>query len=504
MSMLKYILFIIVAGLSGAVAFVYIHTARHHNNWETHLPTLCSFSSPRAADLNGDGILDIVIGAGNDEFQGADSAVIVFDGESGTVLWHAAGRDQMVGSPVFYSINEDSILDVIISGRAGQLMALSGKDGSKLWSFYSDNDFARYPDSVFLNFYGPQLLPDLDDDGLKDLLVAYGGDATIPRHEPNRPAGKLLIVSSQDGKPLAQATMPDGKETYMTPLCADLDNSGNLTVIFGTGGEIYSGHLYRATLHQLRNNDLSAATLLATGEGRGFIAPPVLADITHDGTLDIIVNAVDGRMLAFDGKNNTLLWEVNIPDAEVYGSLAVGNFNADDTPDFFTNFGRGIFPEVEKSIQLMVNGKTGQVEYQDSLGFLQIGSPLAVDMNSDGIDEALMSINWYDTQMNQNHYYSLYGILNQLRIFHFKGQSEFKLTGILKGANPAATPWIGDLDQDGRMDLVYTYITDTVKYIPFNGMKIVRKELNVPANNISWGSYMGTQTDGIYHTRPAF
>ena len=502
--MFKYVLIIIAAiGLFGIVAFVYFNAAWQHNNWEVHLPALCSFSSPRAADLNGDGILDIVIGAGRDEFQGSDSAVIAFDGKDGSVLWHASGRDQMVGSVLFHPIDEDAVPDVIISGRAGQLMALSGKDGKKIWSFYSEDDFAQNPDSVFLNFYGPQLLPDLDKDGEEDFLVAQGGDATIARDDPDRPTGKLMLVSSKTGKLLAQAPMPDGAETYMTPLCADLDNSGTLTVIFGSGGETFEGHLYRVSLKKLLTNDVSTATVLATGNERGFMAPPVLVDITHDGTLDIIVNAVDGRMMAFNGKDNIMIWEVHMPEAEVYGSLAVGNFNEDDTPDFFTNFGKGIFPEVEKSIQLMVNGKTGQIEYMDSLGFLQIGSPLAVDMNNDGVDEALMAVNWYDTQMNQNHYQSLYGIVNELRIFHFEGQSQYELTGILKGANPAATPWIGDLDGDERMDLVYTYITDTVKYIPFNGMKIVRKELNVSAGNIRWGSYMGSQADGIYRPQPA-
>src|SRR5690606_40256455 len=37
--------------------------------WKASLPGIGSQSSPRTADLNGDGILDIVMGAGANEYQ---------------------------------------------------------------------------------------------------------------------------------------------------------------------------------------------------------------------------------------------------------------------------------------------------------------------------------------------------------------------------------------------------------------------------------------------------
>ena len=469
------------------------------DRWQMHLPAICSFSSPRPVDLNQDGVLDIVLGAGADEFQGSDSAVIALDGRNGKILWRVSGRDQMVGSPSFLNINSDEVPDVAISGRAGQLMALDGKTGSRLWSYYSDADFARSPDSVFLNFYGPQLIPDVDGDGTADLLVANGGDATIPRHDPDRPSGWLMVVSGASGKLIAQAAMPDSAETYMTPVCASLENSDELTIIFGSGGETFGGHLYRAPLVDLLNNDLSGAIELASGEQRGFIAPPVVIDVSEDGIADIVANAVDGRMLAFDGATSQLLWQVEIPRTEVYGSLAVGNFTGDATPDFFANMGRGIFPEVAQSIQIMVDGKTGEISYLDSLGFLQIGSPLAADLNGDGRDEAIMSINWYDPALTQDHYYSLYGITNELLAFDFTEPATYRLLGTFRGVNPAATPWMGDLDNDQQIDVIYTYITDTVHYRPFNGMKVLRQEVDVSVERISWGSYMGSAYDGVLY-----
>nr|WKN36251.1 PQQ-binding-like beta-propeller repeat protein [Tunicatimonas sp. TK19036] len=486
----------IFAGVLLLILGVYNSLFRKADSWGVYLPGVASFSSPRTADLNGDGILDIVIGAGSDEFRGCDSAIVAFDGKSGEVLWHVSGRDQMVGSAIFSKIDADEIPDIILSGRAGQLRAVSGKDGSLIWSYYSEEDFQQFPDSVFLNFYASHLVPDIDHDELPDLLVANGGDATIPRYVSDRPVGQLLLVNTRTGKCIVQAPMPDGAETYMTPLCTDLSGDGQQTVIFGSGGETLSGHLYRIPLDSMLTGDLSSATVLATGKDRGFMAPPVLADITGDGTLDIIANAIDGRMIALDGSDNQVLWEVGIPNAEVYGSIAVGNFTGDATPDFFSNFGVGIFPEVVKAYQLMVDGHTGQVEFLDSLGYIQIGSPLAADIDDDGWDEALMSMNSSATQEKQNIYTSLFGIQNQLLVFHFGKKSRHTLLGPFVGVNPASTPWIGDLDGDSQLDILYAYMADTLHYLPFNGMKLLRKEIDVDPLNVHWGGYMGTHGNG--------
>ncbi len=472
----------------------------HLDTWERELTGLCSFSSPRPVDLNGDGVLDIVIGSGRDEFQPTDSAVIAFDGRNGNVLWHVAGWDQMVGSPVFIAIDDDAVSDVILGGRAGQLYAMSGATGKILWQpFYASDLEAAYAKGTnLLNFYTPQLIPDQNGDGRQDILVAYGGDARIHRDDPNRPVGQLWVISSRDGQVLRRVDMPDSAETYMSALCVDLESKGEWTVLFGTGGETFPGSFYRVPLSGVLDGSLAGIRRLATSPGRGFMAPPVLADINGDNILDIIVNAVDGRMLALDGKDDALRWQVQIPGAEVYSSIAVGNFTGDPTPDFFTNFGVGIFPDVVATIQLMVDGQTGKIAFQDSLGYLQIGSPLAIDFNGDGYDEAVMTVNELQKDMAKDHFKSLYGTSNKLLAFDFQADRIYTLLGPFKGVNPAATPWIGDLDGDKQLDLIYSYMRDTLTYKPFHGMKIHRREFDFRVeDHIKWGSYMGTWYNGV-------
>ena len=135
--------------------------------WDRYMQSLGTLSSPRVADLTGDGVLDIVIGAGLNEFEESDSAVIAMDGRTGRVLWSSPGRDQMYGSPVFMDINADAVPDVIIAGRAAQLKAIDGTNGATLWEYqvaHHEQDAKGY---MRFNFYNPQLVPDQNADGLQ-------------------------------------------------------------------------------------------------------------------------------------------------------------------------------------------------------------------------------------------------------------------------------------------------------------------------------------------------
>ena len=80
------------------------------DSWTTTLETVGTFSSPRVADLNQDNVLDIIIGAGREEFQACDSAVIALDGKTGALLWKVPAKDQIFGSAIFEDLNEDGFV----------------------------------------------------------------------------------------------------------------------------------------------------------------------------------------------------------------------------------------------------------------------------------------------------------------------------------------------------------------------------------------------------------
>lgn len=306
----------------------------------------------------------------------------------------------------------------------------------------------------------------------------------------------FLVLSGKSGKIISNVEVPDGRETYMSVVCYRIKDSGNLTVLFGTGGETIGGHLYRTTLRDIIHGDISTATILATSETKGFVAPPILVDITNDGILDIVDNAVDGQMLAINGVNDSLLWKVNMPGTEAYTMPSAGYFNADAIPDFFANFAIGTFPNLPRSIRFMVDGKTGKVNYQDTVPAFQYASPVTADLNGDGYDEALVNQSAVKRKQFENVYYSY------LSVFDFKNHNTFSIGDTLKATNIASTPWIGNLNRDNKIDIVYS----AVQYqdVRFDLQKPLGIFVACYHTNISikkpviWGAYMGSDYTGTF------
>ncbi len=67
------------------------------------------------------------------------------------------------------------------------------------------------------------------------------------------------------------------------------------------------------------------------------------------------------------------------------------------------------------------------------------------------------------------------------------------------GSNLASTPWIGDMDHNGFLDIVYCHGTNTKKTYSFDGIQVNRISTDIPIKSeIKWGSYMGSKYNGIF------
>jgi hypothetical protein len=462
-----------------------------NSSWTIYIDSIGTYSSARTVDLNNDGIPDIVIGAGGKEELYCDSAVIAIDGANGNRLWAIGGTNQYVGSAIFLDINNDKIKDVFIGGRWAQLAAINGADGKTIWSFFPERKKADGSDGGWYNFTTPQIIPDQDADGLADLMIANGGDARAAAGVTNRPAGRLLVLSSKTGKILASVQVPDGKETYMSVVCDEK------YVLFGTGGETIGGHLYKTTLADIMKGDISNAKILATSDKKGFVSSPVLVDINKDGIRDIIDNAVEGSMLAIDGATDSVLWKISFPYTEAYTMPAVGFFNNDSIPDLFANFAIGVFPKLNYSIRFMVDGKTGKIQYQDTVPAFQYASAVAADLDGDGFDEAIVNEAVFRKTQFEHVFYS------QLLAFDFIRNTKNVIGSKLRGTNLASTPWIGDLDNNGK----YDFVTTSVEYrnAAYNleqplGLYVQRYASEIVMKRpVKWGAFMGLGSNGVFH-----
>jgi hypothetical protein len=283
----------------------------------------------------------------------------------------------------------------------------------------------------------------------------------------------------------------------MTPVIHNFTGTSP-SIVIGTGGETLGGNLYRISLDDLVKGDISHAQILKSEEERGFIAPPTIADLNNDSVDDIIVNWFGGKMIAIDGKDNSILWEREIPNSESYNTAVPGFFNSDEVPDFFSTYNRGTWPNNEGSVQVMIDGKNGEVIFSDSLGCIGYSSGVTVDTNDDGFDEVIFSVNDFRCKVPA---YVGSDLPNDRHILYLLDYHNNKLTPItdpVQAKNVSSTPWIGDLDGDQLLDVVYCSQHNDIKADQFSGFSVSRIETNFKiTHQPTWNSYLGDHGNGI-------
>ncbi len=238
--------------------------------------------------------------------------------------------------------------------------------------------------------------------------------------------------------------------------------------------------------------------MIASEKGHGFIAPATLADITEDGYLDIIAISHGSKALAIDGKDQHSLWTRTFPGTECSNSFAAGYFTNDNIPDFFTFVSKGQWPNSTGTIQIMLNGKDGSVSYIDSIGCTGFSSPVVYDLNNDGRDEAIISVNEFDCSLG---YASKSpGVMeNKLIAIDFSNKSVYTIDQAPGFKNIFSTPCIGDLDNDGFLDIIYCQYFHHSDLLSFLGMRIKRIDTPVRIKkNVLWGAFLGSNGNGVF------
>lgn len=490
-----FVLLVIGIGLAVGAWYVGMRLAQP-DKWSRIFYKIGTNSSPRAADLNQDGILDIVLGTGEEEFDTTDVVVLALDGSNGEILWTVGGPNQVVGSAVFKDISGDGAPDVFIGGRTAQFYAINGLTGEILWQYldpgYISEDFPR--DTTLLNFFNPQFIPDQNQDGVEDILTAFGGYVNAQAGDIERPAGMLMVLDATNGKVLRKSPVPDGKETYMSPVLYDFGKG--LTIIFGTGGEQIPGNLYALQLDDFMVSGMQKSIKIDSGVTKGFIAPPVITDLSGDGIGEIVISTMAGYMKSYRGEDFSPIWSKRIhPHGETQSMPAPLYFDADEVPDFFNSFNIGEWPKNDSVIHVILSGVDGHELFRDTLGTLQFSSAVLLDYNEDSYLDLVYPIN---IQM-RNVLFPVYK--TQLMVYDGRTGSKSPVDSLYDGKVLGSTPLVTDLDSDGKVDLIYTYMTQFDELISYRDLVIKRIELDIKMTNNPWGGYMGTDYTSIFRKK---
>lgn len=453
------------------------------SKWRYTMDSTMVFSSPRFADLNGDGTLDVVVGAGM-ESVAVSHGIVAVDGSNGELLWKIPTSTQIYTSALFRDITGDGVVDVFIGGRAANYFAINGATGEIIWEFFPGNE-SESRKAGYLNFFGTQFIHDYNKDGYSDLLVMNSGDYLAKPTDKDRPTARLMILSTKTGEILQDARVPEPRESYYAPH-GYLEND-EFVMIFGTGGETVGGSLWKLPFKSYSNGNMEGARRILADTTKGFILNSLIADLNEDGTADILTAQMNATLSAVDGKSFETLWQHKFEGRECYVTPSMGQFTGDQTPDFCTIIAEGTFPRYTSFEWVVIDGATGEMAYRASAGTNQFSPGVVADMNGDGTDEILYLEN---TIVDPE----TYSIENRLKVLDIKNNKVDYIGPSRNGMSMASSPGIVDLDRDGKYEIVVVTSPMSV-----DGSKGIIDCIELDLTQVPiWPGYLGNAGSGLY------
>jgi outer membrane protein assembly factor BamB len=448
-----------------------------------------SFSSPRAHDLDGDGCQDFVFGSGverddTDPDGEFDGMVIAIDGATGEVMWERGVAGEVVGSAQFLETASGE-LRVLIGGRYATFVALDANTGEVEWRA-DETEITSNPG--ILNFYTPLIVSDRNDDGTDDILTVYGGDPTRAVGE-SRPPGHVVLFDGESGDILAARQTPDGRESYTSPTRYRRSEDSAATseqFVFGTGGETLAGAVFLASVSDVMDEEVTAwsTQIGESSGGKGLIAPVTIADVDGDDVRDFIINFFGGEVRAVSGADLSEIWSTSFEGEESNQTPAIAKIGEGELGVAVTH-NVGVFPQYTAVNHRLLDASTGEVleEWNESLGFAS--SPLAIDINDDGIDEILLGATTFGGGQTTSSY-----LVHDVAA---DSTTRFDLDFAM-----VSTPLAFASDADGRFELAMVGFA-AASGEAFPEWSFQRRYLaGESPDEWTWGAYLGTCENGLF------
>ncbi len=289
-------------------------------------------SSPTFADVNSDGLFDVIVGCSDSRLYCINS--------SGEKLWSAPVAGKITSKPAIADLDSDGTPEIIVGSMNLKLFCFS-HNGTMEWVYTTNWHVVVSP-----------TIADLDADGTFEIIVSNADFVYCLSHE-----GKLEWKISTLG-------------THSSVAVADLDNDGTLEIIVLSSHE---NHLF------CLNHAGGIEWEVAHGSSSNYL---IVADLDADNTFEIIFGNINSEIRCCDHEGN-LEWSYSTSQG-IYASPAVADLNDDGDLEIIIG---------SRDNSLYCLNSTGGVEWIYTTGADINSSPAIADLDGDGVLEVVVGSN---------------------------------------------------------------------------------------------------------------
>ncbi|MEE2876337.1 MAG: S8 family serine peptidase [Candidatus Neomarinimicrobiota bacterium] len=299
-------------------------------------------TSPTIIDIDGDGELEVI--AGSD-----DHKLYVLDPD-GEIKWTFEAERNIRSAPAVGDVDGDGSIELVFGSMDNFLYILS-HDGTLKTAYQADGMIVSSP-----------ALADLDHDG--DLEIIF------PVFE------EKLYVIHHDGTDFSPFPLPLEGSVFSGVAIGDVDADGELDIVVGT----WDNKLYLL----MRDGTIPSGFPFTTGDR--ISTDPALADLNGDGTLEIFIGTDDKKLHVIDWQGQQLA--AYSAGGRIQSSPIVDDLDSDGITEIIFGGGDGKLYSVQYN-----SGQLTDLEgWPVKLGSTPVkSSPVAFDLDNDGIAEAIAS-----------------------------------------------------------------------------------------------------------------
>ena len=374
-------------------------------------------NSPKAIapvdDVNGDGIIDVVVCSENNDvncFSGGEIG-------TGVVLWtrniYSGNIYSQKGITVLPDIDSDGYLDVAVgtTGGSRSVVAISGKDGDIIWTY----DTHEYGDGGWV--YQVDCSYDYNNDGTPDVLACAGDDSSN-----TGPKGALCLNGLTGAKIWYHYL---GGAGFSVIGVEDFTGDGTPDVLAGTTNEAETTGYAKGL-----NGNNGAEEWSKTTSGSSVWAVEQIEDITGDGVKDVIVGDFSGIIYGLDATDGNQEYSLSLGGAIITRFAKINDVDSSGHPE--------IVP-AHSTIHTtqLIDAEDGDIVWSKSVADQPWNVARIADVSGDAIDDVLVG-----TLFNNNYCYFL------------DGTDGSELASISYGQAVDAIYAIPDVVSDGSMEMV--------------------------------------------------